>query len=246
MFSRNTHIVYIGLWFALLAAWLYNYLYSLESAQSSSSRYVEAAAVGVLFGALLALATWVLTWLMDHPLRNRGPLAILVWTLATVAGFFAFQLISSLPKGVWEQCPGPPEKATEILGDYGASGLFVSTESGTLYAWTYQGWNRAASLPTQREKSVADCSGPQEGPLFYPLPPGRVVSSRVVDLCGPDYSRHTKYIVLNDGTIWEWSRSSGVYGEMLAFICSLGGGILIGVAAARAVIRNDPYQAPAP
>lgn len=136
------------------------------------------------------------------------PLAGLVW------GSYSYAAAERLPSGWWSSMGIPPERPLRFYGysDQGSYGILVlvETESGKLYAGSYQIWKEAKPPKTAvsgKTAFVGCISRDAPSPLPGPLPHPGAVSYFTVIQCGNFAHLQKNYALLDSGEVLWWSRA---------------------------------------
>ncbi len=184
--------------------------------------------VGVFFGVLYGFVLTLVVHWFTRRTRFSGRVFLALLGIMSIAcalvGALASGAVFLLPWGGWHPIPDSPEKAVEIIGssDFNFFGgiIYVRTETGNIYS--YECWEEQACDRWRREDSIPAQAVPGEGNGLYPsgmepfhflppLAPGKVISSHVVNVRGPDYMIQINYILLEDGSLRAWSRFLSVF-----------------------------------
>ncbi len=148
---------------------------------------------------------------------------VLIWTISgSLAIGLGFLALRFAPLGKWEQVPNPTEKAVRII-TYDTRSLYVSTESEKIYICDVWG-DICEEVGDQDVVDHPDlCKSAHQ---LVPNPPDKPIDQREFHLCGADMTIQLDYVILDDGTIWEWSNSFG-WAEGLIFraLCVSGGAV---------------------
>jgi hypothetical protein len=168
-----------------------------------------------------------------------------------ILGMVSFWGMSLIPKGSWQQLEPPPENVIEIMdeGVFNFWGGIISVRTISNRILLYQcvgelpcGWLEPDPNEPDIDTPNEICTLDRQGKRFpAPLAPGKVVSSRIFDVCGADYTIQYNFILLENGTIWEWDRYWSVY-EILLFYPFMGFvGMIVSIISGFA-IRDKKYQ----
>jgi hypothetical protein len=133
---------------------------------------------------------------------------------------------------IWIPVMPPPEKATKLLAyhdnAFEDNTLYVRTTDGNIYAYgpsSYGGndikWRIVKEV--NQEASGYECAGK----FSTPNPPGKIVSQLESHPCIVDSSTQVNYIILEDGSIWQWGKSVPEFEEIWALF-GLSISVLIG------------------
>jgi hypothetical protein len=176
------------------------------------------------FGAALGTAAYTFTrWV------KRSPVRIVAFFLAmTVAGLVAATAIylaaSGIPHGKWKRLPAPPETAVALTGPRcytdGEVVLYVRTAAGRAYALNYAldtndpDWRRVPDVPDTVAQSLPTCGMGPPVRSRSPWLAGSAVATYQIEIRGADCQSHVHFLLRNDHTIWAWSRSSCILGEV--------------------------------
>jgi hypothetical protein len=192
---------------------------------------------GAVFGVILASVAFLLTRYLKF---SRG-VFILVLVLMSIAGIttsvLIYSILDSIPSTPWEMIhPTPPDKPVAFFGNsmflIGGGAIYVKTDKSGLFSHEclYENpceWKKLEAFPEQPEKSgYGTC---QEG--FEPhyrtpkTPPGKVIDKYVVNYCGADYVIQHNWVLLEDGSIWHWSRYHAAVEFILYVLIGIVGGI---------------------
>ena len=176
---------------------------------------------------------------------QRGRLAILpilvaLPCLGLACGFGVYQWLISARH--WQTLGAPPEKAVAIVTG-NRDTLYVQTDTGRLYACT----NTSTDAP---ENCWRESPPPEPSNRFVRFdenldafvtraPPGKVVDTLDVTINMADFPLRTRYVLLEDGTLWWWDYDGPRWDDLIG-LCLSGGGLAAGgaLAAVVAVIRR--------
>ena len=170
----------------------------------------------------------------DRTLDRSVTMGIIIGALLGIA-VFVFAIFFR----PWQQITLPPENAVELLAfhttGFESGILYIRATSGNVYAYSPFSdgasnveWRKVEQV--NREESSYEC---KLGRFSTPNPPGRIVSQLESHPCLQDAESQVNYIILEDGSIWKWDKSTG---EMDGLLIPLGvivaviGGALAGVA----------------
>lgn len=104
----------------------------------------------------------------------------------------------------WKKLANPTEKAVRLLSyDYSNERVYVKTASGNIYACDASACTGLTQIP--QNESWVDLIY-NEGFILPLEPPGLVVAKLDVSLNDPEMSEDIYHIILDDGSIWKWSR----------------------------------------
>jgi hypothetical protein len=153
----------------------------------------------------------------------------------------------------WAALGSPPTGATGIVGitfpedsAYAPPTVYVTDGSGALWFYHAQGIDSPKWVASTG--GCTPCGGwlhqtcPAKEYPFLPKDPGRVVdcSDHLPDL--PDHDPEdllTRYILLDDGTVWRWSRPAEIVGVRQIYpACGLVLGIIGGGGLALLILRG--------
>jgi hypothetical protein len=188
---------------------------------------------------------------------KRVLFVLLAGLMGGMCGILAFRIDERLPRapqGSWKQLPQPPARLTGFVGNTPMSALggtiYAATADGTLYAFALGGeseeWSQVSAVPTPPPAdsywagTCPEGDGLLEGSIRTPQAPGRVVDSYAVRYCGPDYQNDVFFILLEDGSVWEWNQFwSGMgqfYGRIIGHAVWCWGGTGLSLLAAAVVV----------
>ena len=126
-----------------------------------------------------------------------------------------------LPHGRWERVADPPERVVEFAGpicyELSHQAIYAKTASGRFYVYNYP--MSGQCYWEEVEGTAADtgrCAVLQRRPYRPPRPPGAAVASAEVYDLGADCAGQRNYVLLEDGSIWQWDR--GMCALAVAFI----------------------------
>jgi hypothetical protein len=200
--------------------------------------------IGILAFIIFGLVQATIASLFSRSVHVSGCsffiLAGILCLVGLLSGVLSFWVMSIIPQGQWYQLDSPPEKAVEIIDNSASNhwngNIYVRTISNKILFYdcsigTSCQWVEVNSIPTE---SGEDKGFPTYAPCFwvryYPTPsiPGKVVSSQKYYVVGGEATEQLNYVLLEDGSIWEWVRVSNglvtlVFPPLLGFI-----GMLIG------------------
>lgn len=178
----------------------------------------------------------------DLPSENRLPgvrlwlatglILISLTCLGLVGGFAYYWAESTDFWQRWQALGAPPEKVVGfVTGDINV--IYVSTASGGIYGCEHEisvndsCW-QAAQEPLRVDPDVQFDNSVFRGVLKPPR--GVIVDELVATLWYADAAFETRYILLEDGTVWKWENDKGLGG---LFACIVGPlvGIILGIVA---------------
>jgi|GEM_PF-1815348 len=131
------------------------------------------------------------------------------------------------------------ETATEIVALDRGLNPYVRTQQGHLYLCTGATWRATCrqvtpeELPTTKvhpQWSSCGSTFPQT-----PVPPGTVVDSIEAGRCS-EAATYGKVVLLNDGTLWEWSRTFS-WVNQFALVTSTILGVGLGIAVEKVIAK---------
>jgi hypothetical protein len=142
-----------------------------------------------------------------------------------VGGGLGLQRAGELLLTPWRRLEAPPEPITRFLLISGDD-LFVQAAEGRIYRCCWS----VAELPPY--PAYPSTHFPCESSLARPTPPGTVVDQIERTYCGADYGIFYQYVLLEDGSVWQWSYAgSGLEAgsTILTYgLCGLGSGLSAG------------------
>jgi hypothetical protein len=178
---------------------------------------------------------------------------------AATAGFFIFLMpvvglmmtrasmmsIVVMPWGAWQALPLPPEPVVAISApdcSGFSSQLTVRSQSGRTYHISTKRravWQDPAEILKPRGADhFSECLQRFDRKYESPAPPGRVVASEWTRLQGVDCHGNVRHVLLDDGSIWRWSKNICVnsyvpffvFGQVAALLSSLIAGLVVVIA----------------
>ena len=144
--------------------------------------------------------------------RTRWRLAFRI-LLVVLIGASTAAIVMLLPSGrqAWKPLRAPPEKAVAILA-YGYPDLYVGTATAAIYACQDTGdcrlVDRDELIDAIHKHDLERCQL-KLNLGAPPQPPGRVVDTLELDSCGVDTAVQMHFVLLDDGTLWEWWKFAG-------------------------------------
>lgn len=119
--------------------------------------------------------------------------------VCALAGFFLAWALNNRVFTRWQALGAPPGGAVDIL-DADASFVYVLTSQDQVYRWLVN-WEKAEPL----ERLLLDPDRVCEpfAPRL-PDPPGKVVDRIEGTQCYADGAAYFQYVLLEDGSVWEW------------------------------------------
>lgn len=214
---------------------------------------VRNVAISLIYGLLLASLLMIVVRFISFSLARFVLVFVAAGILGLILTAVLFFLDTLLPRGNWEPLETPPEPLVRFVANtpihFFGGEIYASTAEGTLYAYGCDGnactWDRREELPPPPDPSSywsGTCAGGNtpSGFILKPLPPGRVIASHATRYCGPDYETDTFFILLQDGSVWSWSKFSSALGYMVAFLAGGLAGPIAGFAGALALLIGRP------
>jgi hypothetical protein len=125
----------------------------------------------------------------------------------------------------WRPLGSPPTRVTRLLR-IDADGAYVAASDDQVYkcCWEPSELRESPSYPS----SHFPCEGDQDRPTA----PGKVIDQQEVAYCGPDYGISYALVLLDDGSVWEWSYASNPLagiGILLSYaLAGIASGFLLG------------------
>jgi hypothetical protein len=124
----------------------------------------------------------------------------------------------------WRKLANPTEKAVKFLSyDYWNEKVYVKASSGNIYACDTSTCTGLTEIP-QDESPIDLIYG--WGIFSTPEPPGLVVARLQVSPNDPETAEQIDHIILNDGSIWRWSKTSISRGDIPANFLTIEIGII--------------------
>ena len=197
--------VWAGL-ISALGAFLTQYFITYDT---RSSVLIQLEAL-IVTGALLALAG---LYFAKFPRSKRG-MTVLQFILLPLLGIglavLTMFLSTQLPVGNWEKLASPPEQVSGFIQSdqawlYGDN-LYVKGASGSTYV--YECRNARDCAWVQKEFGASEAIKDLEcevSDFSTPILPGKVADSLTTAYCAADGRSNTKFILLEDGSIYHWS-----------------------------------------
>jgi hypothetical protein len=162
---------------------------------------------------------------------------VLITLLSCALGGFSYGRLPYLPaKGDWRYIGTPPSKPVRILTT-DVFLVYVETESGEFYGCHEEDnyGNQICYLVDEppADKISRDLDSPPNPIFLYRALPRQVISSYQYRFLG-SYSSvfDDYYVILEDGSIWEASKTAGPFGIFAIFraiICGISTAILFGI-----------------
>jgi hypothetical protein len=151
-------------------------------------------------------------------IRRRWRLGVLLLPALVLAGLIstavamvvAMRLPDIVPTGRWEPVPPPPARPTKLLGcpDPFTTMAHVLAEDGRIYQFLgIETW-RAVDVVQSSDRG---CGAFGASPT--PRTPGAEVSRVLVNLQSVHCLQENQFVLLADGSIWQWSRTHGYCAE---------------------------------
>ena len=206
---------------------------------------------GVLFGVITGGIACILAALMGYSCLNFMVVTLAVGIVGLLAGMGIYVIgVGLVPSGRWEPILGPPEKPVEFVTNspftsWGGA-IYVRTVNDSLYSYTCNSenpciWKKETSVPDRFGPNHWTCGSNEETRYAPPPPraPGAVKDSYEANMCGPDAINQSNLIILEDGTIWVWSKISGQESIYFLMLCGVVSPIIALVGAFALLIRRD-------
>jgi len=174
-----------------------------------SSVWVQVEAL-IVSGVVLTLAGLIFA---KYPRSKRG-LTVLQFLLFPLLGiglaFLTLLLSTWLPIGNWEKLVQPPEQISGFIHSDQAwlhgDNLYVKGVTGNTYVYECQ--NAVECIWVQKEFGGSEAPNNPEcevGDFSTPVLPGKVIDSLSTAYCAADGRSNTKFILLEDNSIYHWS-----------------------------------------
>ncbi len=178
--------------------------------------------VGAIAGLILAALSELIIRLMVFGGCATSLLAGLFAVVGLIMGIAAFFAMLYVPRGDWQKLPQPPEKITQFAGsgsnNLNRQAVYARSADGKLYKLSCTNtsscsWAEISSIPDSSEAIIPNntCPAGQGSRYPTPYPPGKVAASYQADVCGAEFTNQYNYIILQDGSLWMWKRSSNNY-----------------------------------
>ncbi len=199
--------------------------------------WLEAILYSLLVGAIIGLILAAVAFLLTRFLKFSSWIFILVTILMGITGILTsvlfYYILDSIPRIPWEMIqPDPPVKPIEFVGNSSfliwGGAIFIKTENGDLYSHECIDsepctWKKLDAIPDQPynrclKRRVPSYRTPK-------TPPGKVIDNYVLNYCGPDFSIQHNWLILEDGSIWHWSRYHAALEFFLYVLIGIIGGI---------------------
>lgn len=177
--------------------------------------------------------------------------------LGMLAGPLLMRITLKLPQGRWRELPPPPEPLARFVANtpitYGGGEIYAETADGTLYALdcdqtSKNNWAKKDALPPPPDTDgywSGTCPAGRETPdagMLKPRAPGNVVNRYETRYCGVDFDLDTFFLLLDDGTVWTWSKFMGGHAIMLALVVSGFLGLVAGLIAGIVIVSIVAYR----
>jgi hypothetical protein len=215
----RTLVVIVIPWGLLLA-----FLTSSHSPVSWPDFALTALLAVIIFGAALTAVTHLF---VRHVRRSAWSIAafflamLVTGLLAAIAIYFS---ANSVPHGKWTRLPDLPERGVSFAGPQcytdGEVVIYVRTATGQIYSYgraleSVTGpWILVADVPSGVVRHLPTCD---LGPLTQTRAPwlaGSSLATYEVEMRGADCQSHVHFVLRQDHSVWTWSRSSCVLGEI--------------------------------
>jgi len=195
-------------------------------------------------GGILTLAG---LWFTRFDRSRRGLTAfqfIILPLLGIALAVPAAAITENLVTGEWQAMQPAPETATGFIADEHATiygdNLFLQAASGSTYV--YDCANAVDCSWAQKEYALVenpDALPCEIKPAIVKTPalPGHVLASLDSVVCHVDGSEHTRFILLEDGQIYYWSKIKSFNNSMLRFYGFAFFGLVAGIAASVAALK---------
>jgi len=128
----------------------------------------------------------------------------------------------------WQALGTPPDKAVGfVTGDI--SVIFVSTAAGDIYGCKHEKTGDASCWHAAQEPLRVDPETQFDNPIprseFKP-PRGAIADELVATIWYADAVFETRYVLLEDGTVWKWENERGLGGILACILGPIAGAIL--------------------
>lgn len=146
--------------------------------------------------------------------RSKRGLTVLQFLLFPLLGIglalLTLHLSTRLPVGNWEKLVQPPEQISGFVQSDQAwlhgDNLYVKGVSGSTYVYECQNAGNCSWIQKEFNASEATNSPDCEVDDFStPALPGKVIDSLSTAYCAADGRSNTKFILLDDSSIYHWS-----------------------------------------
>ena len=146
----------------------------------------------------------------------------------------------------WRSLGAPPGSGVDIVtGDTHV--VYVRASTGSVYACEHRATREAQDCwDTAQEPLRIDPKAKFDKSLYegeVELPAETVVDSLNVAVWYAEDAFETRYVLLDDGTVWKWDYDVGAYWSLLILILGPLGGLLLGIGAAVALWAPVAVQA---
>lgn len=192
---------------------------------------------GVVFGVILASVSFLLTRFLKYSSWTFILVLVLMTIVGITTGVLIYSKLDSLPSTPWVMLqPPPPYKPVKLVGNpmnfRDGGSIIIMADNSEYYSYECRGknsckWKKLESIPVQPGNSgYGTCPIEFEPHYRTPkTPPGTVIDKYVLNRCGADVVLQDNWVVLEDGTIWHWSRFSSGIEILVYFLFGIVGGI---------------------
>jgi hypothetical protein len=181
---------------------------------------------GLMLGGTLASVTH----LFVRRVRRTGWTVLLLFLSLSVTGLVAgvavYALARWVPHGRWARIASPPEPIHQFEGptcyELGRDAtVYGRSISGRLYQYVKNATSDWTWVPADEPQSPPPgglCTRAPSSKGRTPFKLGPIVAARQIDLRGVDCGGRTHFLLLKDGSLWQWSTGSCAIGDFIMLL----------------------------
>lgn len=160
--------------------------------------------------------------------------------LGLLGGWGLYIALQFAPFGRWTYIAHPPADATKILGYYYQK-VQVQAVDNNIYSCTRADGCVQDIMPPVIT-NIGGCKPSTPALVLFPFPPGKIVNSLALHCQGVDVVVQIQFVILENGSIWEWFKGVGGFGEENIFLLYGFFGALIGATGSTIVLWAKPEE----
>jgi len=151
--------------------------------------------------------------------------------LGIPAGFALLSAWNNLDARSWQALGRPAEVPTAIV-DADLDEVYVRAQDGSLYVCDHTGPTRNNACWVEVDQVGERDDGVRPNSTYreeVPSPPGTIREFRHVSWYHAERARHSRYALLEDGSIWLWDRSADANWSLVLLACGPISGLALAI-----------------